>query len=209
MRRRKEGKVSPPLTLRHVPPEAYLLAYEQALLRFPGVRGWGREESPRRACSQDTYLQFIHIQVYYCSQMFSFRREPCAKNAKGFYNFVSKTFPLHQRRRRRRQREWPKSNRFRLAKQQLCTCITLFCTFLCLRRETSQFQVSWSREDKTAIFLFFPLNFNTVLQNSTRENFTSICRIEQDGKSSVNFEAARIFFREVFVDAALAPLKKM
>ena len=23
------------------------------------------------------------------------------------------------------------SNRFRLAKQQLCTCITLFCTFLC------------------------------------------------------------------------------
>ena len=24
-----------------------------------------------------------------------------------------------------------KSNRFRLAKQQLCTCITLLCTFLC------------------------------------------------------------------------------
>ena len=28
------------------------------------------------------------------------------------------------------QREQPKSNRFILAKQQLCTCITLFCTFL-------------------------------------------------------------------------------
>ena len=26
-----------------------------------------------------------------------------------------------------------KSNRFRLAKQQFCTCITLFCTFLCHR----------------------------------------------------------------------------
>ena len=26
--------------------------------------------------------------------MFSFRREPCAKNAKGFYNLVSKAFPL-------------------------------------------------------------------------------------------------------------------
>ena len=26
-----------------------------------------------------------------------------------------------------------KTNRFRLAKQQLCTCITLFCTFLCRR----------------------------------------------------------------------------
>ena len=32
--------------------------------------------------------------------------------------------------RRRRQRERQKSNRFRLAKQQLCTCVTLFfCTF--------------------------------------------------------------------------------
>lgn len=48
----KKGKFPPPLTLQHVPPEAYLLAYEQALLRFPGVRGWGREESPRRACSR-------------------------------------------------------------------------------------------------------------------------------------------------------------
>ena len=34
-------------------------------------------------------------------------------------------------RRRRRQRERQKSKRFRLAKQQLCTCIPLFCTFLC------------------------------------------------------------------------------
>ena len=30
------------------------------------------------------------------------------------------------RRRRRRQRERQKSNRFTLAKQQLCTCVTLF-----------------------------------------------------------------------------------
>ena len=34
-------------------------------------------------------------------------------------------------RRRRRQRELQKNNRLRLAKQQLCMCITLFCTFLC------------------------------------------------------------------------------
>ena len=32
--------------------------------------------------------------------------------------------------RRRRQRERQKSNRFILAKQQLCPCITLFCIFL-------------------------------------------------------------------------------
>ena len=30
-----------------------------------------------------------------------------------------------------------KSNRSRLAKQQLCTCITLFCTFVSLRRTTT------------------------------------------------------------------------
>ena len=34
-------------------------------------------------------------------------------------------------RRLRRQREQQKSDRFRLAKQQLCTCIKLICTFLC------------------------------------------------------------------------------
>ena len=38
-----------------------------------------------------------------------------------------------KRRRRRRQRERQKSNRFILAKEQLCTCFTLFCTFLCRR----------------------------------------------------------------------------
>ena len=35
-----------------------------------------------------------------------------------------------QQRRQRRQRECQKSNRFRLAKQRLCTCITLFLAFL-------------------------------------------------------------------------------
>ena len=44
-------------------------------------------------------------------------------------------------RRRRRQRERQKSNRFRLAKQQLCTCITLFCTFLCRHCTTTMWNV--------------------------------------------------------------------
>ena len=41
-----------------------------------------------------------------------------------------------KQRRRRWRRERQKSNRFGLAKQQLCTCITLFCTFFCRRRAT-------------------------------------------------------------------------
>ena len=38
---------------------------------------------------------------------------------------------------RRRQREVQKNNRLGLAKQQLCTCITLFCTFLCRHCKTT------------------------------------------------------------------------
>ena len=39
---------------------------------------------------------------------------------------------LNQQQRRQRQ-ERQKSNRFILAKQKLCTCITLFCVFLSRR----------------------------------------------------------------------------
>ena len=53
-----------------------------------------------------------------------------------------------KQRRRRRQRERQKSNRFRLAKQQLCTCITLFCTFLCRRCRTTTWKCLISRFDK-------------------------------------------------------------
>ena len=49
--------------------------------------------------------------------------------------------PELMQRRRRRQRERQKSNRFRLAKQQLCTCITLFCTFLCRHCTTTMWNV--------------------------------------------------------------------
>ena len=45
--------------------------------------------------------------------------------------------------RRRRQRERNKSNR--LAKQQLCTCTTLFCTFLCRYCTTTTWKCLISR----------------------------------------------------------------
>ena len=43
---------------------------------------------------------------------------------------VSVVFRELKKRRRRRKRERQKSNRFRFAKQHLCTCIMRFCTFL-------------------------------------------------------------------------------
>ena len=76
--------------------------------------------------------------------------------------------------RRRRQQERQKSNRFRLAKQQLCTCSTLFYTFLSLRsrlqRESASFQVLSKTGTQDNIFLFFSWtliqSFRIQLQNN-------------------------------------------
>ena len=57
-------------------------------------------------------------------------------------------------------------------------------------------------ELKVAIFFFF-LNFDTVFENSTPENFANIFRTERDGISAIEFETARIhFISEVFVAIA-------
>ena len=50
-----------------------------------------------------------------------------------------------KQRRWRRQGERQKSNRFKLAKQQLCTWITLFCTFLFHHRTTATWKYLISR----------------------------------------------------------------
>ena len=80
-------------------------------------------------------------------------------------------FPFHQhyrelkQRRRRRQREQQKSNRLRLAKQQLCTCITLFCTFLCCRCTTTKWKCLILRvvEDvNTRRWLLFFLSWTSI-----------------------------------------------
>ena len=66
-----------------------------------------------------------------------------------------------KQRRRRRQQERHKSNWFRLAKQQLCTCNTRFCTFFQfavtarLRHETAYFTFFEGREHRTTPFYLF------------------------------------------------------
>ena len=70
-----------------------------------------------------------------------------------------------RRRRRRRQRERQKStHRFTLAKQQLCTCITLLSTVLCrccTLVKVPNFTFCRGREQNTATLFLF-LNFDTV-----------------------------------------------
>jgi len=65
-----------------------------------------------------------------------------------------------KQRRRRRQRERQKSNRFRLTKQQFCTCISLFWTIsLPLLHDyfvkVPNFTFCWGRERRRTTFFFF------------------------------------------------------
>ena len=82
--------------------------------------------------------------------------------------FPNKIRELKQR-QRRRQRERQKGNRFRSAKQQLCTCITLFCTFLCRRCTTTTWKCLISRfvEDgntRQQLSFSFPELWNSPLE---------------------------------------------
>ena len=91
-----------------------------------------------------------------------------------------------KQRRRRRQQERQKSNGFRSARQQLCTCITLFCTFLCRRCTSttwkylnSRFVKDGNTRQQLSFYFpelwFSPLEFNCKdtsqhLTNWTRQN---------------------------------------
>ena len=108
-----------------------------------------------------------------------------------------------KQRRGRRQQERQKSNWFRLAKQQLCTCITPFCTFLCRRCTTTTWKCLISRFDEDVktrqrLSPSFP-ELCSILQFDSRK-FVNIWRIERVGKSAIMFEVARIhFLSDVFV----------
>ena len=110
-----------------------------------------------------------------------------------------------KQRRRRRQRERQKSNRFRLAKQQLCTCITLFCTFFCRHCTTTTWKCLISRfvevvntRQRSTFFSFqFPDLWYILLFQLQKNNDTvNIWRIERAGINAIKFEAARFYFFE-------------
>ena len=95
--------------------------------------------------------------------------------------------------RRRHQRGRQKSNRVRLATQQLCTCITLFCAFLCRRYTSTTRNVLISRfvEDGNPTRL-------------TPEKSPTYEKLEELEKRAMKFKTAWILFLgEVF--AAIPP----
>ena len=104
-----------------------------------------------------------------------------------------------RRRRRRRQRERQKRNRYTLAKQQLCTCITLFCTFVCRHCTTTTWNLLISRflEDVNARKrLSFSSSWTSIQSFGIhlQEKIANFWRIERDGISVIKFEVIRIHF---------------
>ena len=116
-------------------------------------------------------------------------------------------------RRRWRQRGRQKIKRFRLTKQQLCTCIMLFSTFLCRRCTTTTWKRLISRfvKDVNArqrLCSSFPTLRYSLLEFNSRKN-CNILRTEWDGISAIKIEAARIhFLSHVFVAVAVVVLKR-
>ena len=105
-----------------------------------------------------------------------------------------------------------KSNRFRLARQQLCTCITLFCTSLGRRYTTATWECLISRfvEDvnkANKVSFSFPELWYRPLKFTLKKS-ANIWRIKRDGISEIKFEVARLHFLSRTFSAvvvALAP----
>ena len=99
-----------------------------------------------------------------------------------------------KQRRRRRQREQLKRNKLMLAKQQLCTCITLFCTFLSRRCTTATWNLPiFTRlfhgvgKPNTTIFFIIILNLNTFVSDSTPEIKWNWIRLMKFEKLGIHF----------------------
>ena len=89
-----------------------------------------------------------------------------------------------------------------LAKQQLCTCITFFCTFLCGHCTTTAWKSLISRfmEDvlwqaTTNFFLF--QNLSVVPKKLTPGKFSYIWHFQESGISATKFETDREFILKV------------
>ena len=101
----------------------------------------------------------------------------------------------------------------RTAKRQLCTCITLFCTFRCRHCTTTTWKCLPSHfvEDVNTMQRLsssFPELRYSLLEFISRKKIANIWRIKWDRISAIKFEAAQVpFLRDVFVADAVVVLK--
>ena len=108
-----------------------------------------------------------------------------------------------------KQRRRQKSNRLRLAEEQLCTYITPFCTLLCRHCMATTWKCLISRivkvvNTKQRLCFSFPELRHTLEFCSRKKKNARIWRIERDGISAIKFEAAGLHFvTDVFVAVAV------
>ena len=97
-----------------------------------------------------------------------------------------------------------------MAKQQLCTFITLFCIFPCRRCTAATRKSLISRfvdnVNSRRLYFSFPELWYCLLKFNARKKLpTLFWRTERDGISAIKFEAVRLhFLSEVFVAVAVA-----
>ena len=100
-----------------------------------------------------------------------------------------------------RQRKRQKSNRFSLTKQQLCTCITLFCThFLCRHCTTStwNFLISHFVEDvntRQRVSFSFPELWYSILEFNSRKNCQHLTNRTRWNKRDKVWSSANSLFK--------------
>ena len=88
-------------------------------------------------------------------------------------------------------------NRPSLAKQQLCTCITLFCTFLC-RRCTARtwnclMTFFWGREHKTTTFYFLAWTLMQSIRIQLQKRLPTFDEMNEAGISAIKCEEEQPF----------------
>ena len=109
-----------------------------------------------------------------------------------------------KQRRRRRQRERQKSNRFRLAKQPLCTCIKLLCTFLCRHCTTTTWKCQISRLVENAItrqqlYFCFTEIWYSLLEFNSRKNCQHLTNWTKWNKRDKVWSSSNTFFKWRFL----------
>ena len=116
----------------------------------------------------------------------------------------------HHRRRGQREQQRQNSNRFGLVKQQLCSWINLFCTFLCRHCRNTMWNrlISRSvegvnlRECLSFSFPELPYSPSELIYRKIRQHLSNWTR------NAIEFEAARIhFLSDAFVAVVLSSLK--
>ena len=112
----------------------------------------------------------------------------------------------HHRRRGQREQQRQNSNRFGLVKQQLCSWINLFCTFLCRHCRNTMWNrlISRSvegvnlRECLSFSFPELPYSPSELIYRKIRQHLSNWTR------NAIEFEAARIhFLSDAFVAVAV------